>query len=118
MIDTSIEAGFYTWSTNSLARGVFIDKCSQHYIRTEVAREIVLTTIKATAAYVRENEAEFVERLREASTVKHKQTARLLTRLPMSTQWARLRFACSRLRTGYLKNGRLVKSYTLSQNAP
>jgi hypothetical protein len=35
---------------------VFTEKCSQRYIRTEAVREIELRTIKATAAYVRENE--------------------------------------------------------------
>jgi hypothetical protein len=69
-------ADFYTCSTYSLAKGVFTEKCSQHFIRTEVIREIVLRTIKATAAYVRENEAEFAARIRELSTVKQAEAAK------------------------------------------
>jgi DNA invertase Pin-like site-specific DNA recombinase len=69
-------ADFYTCSTNSLARGVFAEKCSQHYIRTEVVREIVLATIKATTAYVRENEADFAVKIREMSTVRQAEAAK------------------------------------------
>jgi hypothetical protein len=69
-------ADCYTCSTNSLAKGVFTEKCSQHYIRTEVVREIVLATIRATAAYVRENEAEFAAKIRELSTVRQAEAAK------------------------------------------
>jgi hypothetical protein len=69
-------ADFYTCSTYSLAKGVFTEKCSQHYIRTEVVRNIVLTAIRSTAAYVRENEAEFVDKIREMSAVKQAETAK------------------------------------------
>jgi DNA invertase Pin-like site-specific DNA recombinase len=34
-------ADFYVCSTNSLSKGVFTDKCSQHYIRTEVIHTLV-----------------------------------------------------------------------------
>ena len=54
----------------------FVDTCSIHYIRTSVVRELVLDTIRKTSAYVRENEAEFIEKLREASTVRQKDAAK------------------------------------------
>jgi DNA invertase Pin-like site-specific DNA recombinase len=69
-------ADFYTCSTYSLAKGVFTEKCSQHYIRTEAVREIVLDAIRKTAAYVRENEAEFAAKIRELSTVRQAEAAK------------------------------------------
>jgi len=69
-------ADFYTCSTNSLAKSVFTEKCTQHFIRTEVVRDIVLTAIKTTAAYVRENEKDFVTKIREMSTIRQAETAK------------------------------------------
>jgi hypothetical protein len=54
----------------------FVDKCSIHFIRTAVVRELVLETIRRTCGYVRENEAEFVAKLREASEVRQTDTAK------------------------------------------
>jgi hypothetical protein len=54
----------------------FVDKCSIHFIRTAVVRELILDTIKSVSAYVKSNEAEFIEKLREASTVKQADTAK------------------------------------------
>ena len=54
----------------------FVDKCSIHFIRTVVVRELVLDTIKNVSAYVKSNEAEFIEKLREASTIKQADTAK------------------------------------------
>ena len=65
----------YSCSTYENAKGSFKIKCSNHFIRTVVLRELVLTTIIEVSSYVRDNEAEFVERIREASTVKQKETA-------------------------------------------
>jgi DNA invertase Pin-like site-specific DNA recombinase len=48
----------------------FVDACSIHFIRTSVVRELALDTIRKTSSYVRENEAEFIEKLREATTVR------------------------------------------------
>jgi hypothetical protein len=59
---------------NNAAR--YVDECSIHFIRTAVVRELVLGTIRKTTAYVRENEAEFTDKLREASTVRQKDTAK------------------------------------------
>ena len=50
--------------------------CSQHYIRTEVVKEIILDILKKTSCYVQEHEVEFVEQLRESSVVKQGSTAK------------------------------------------
>ena len=55
---------------------MFVDECSIHFIRTSVVRELVLKAIRDTTAYVRENEAEFVEKLREASNIRQKAAAK------------------------------------------
>jgi hypothetical protein len=55
----------------------FVDKCSIHFIRTSVVRELALDTIRRTCGYVRENEKEFVAKLREASEVRQADTAKL-----------------------------------------
>ena len=47
-----------------------------HYISTAALRDIVLETIRRTTAYARENENEFVEIIRNASTVRQNETAR------------------------------------------
>jgi hypothetical protein len=44
--------------------------CTMHYIRTEVINALILKTIKRVAEYVRHNESEFVERVREASSLR------------------------------------------------
>jgi DNA invertase Pin-like site-specific DNA recombinase len=41
--------------------------CSLHYIASKAVEKLVLEAIRCTAGYVRENEGEFVEKLREAS---------------------------------------------------
>ena len=69
-------ADFYTCSTNSLSKGVFDEKCSQHYIRTEVVRKLVLSAIQGVCGYVRENEAEFVAKIREESTIQQLEAAK------------------------------------------
>ena len=65
----------YTCSTYELGKSAFKTVCSSHFIRTAVLRELILATIKEVSGYVRNNEAEFVERIREASSVKQKETA-------------------------------------------
>ena len=54
----------------------FVDKCSIHFIRTSVVGELVLETIRRTCGYVRDNEAEFVAKLREASEVRQAAAAK------------------------------------------
>lgn len=43
--------------------------CTMHYIRAEVVEELILTTIRRVAGYVKTSEAEFTERVREASNL-------------------------------------------------
>ena len=63
-------ADFYTCSTSNLARGAFQTVCSGHFIRTEVVRTLVLDAIRRVCGYVRDSEAEFVEKLRETSEIR------------------------------------------------
>ena len=46
------------------------------FIRTSVVRKLVLETIRRTCGYVRENEAEFIAKLREASEVRQADAAK------------------------------------------
>jgi hypothetical protein len=69
-------ADFYVCSTNSLAKNMIADRCSQHYIRTEVVRELALAAIKDVCGYVRENEAEFIAKVRETSVIRADETAK------------------------------------------
>jgi len=50
--------------------------CSLHFVTSQAVREMILETIKCVALYARENEAEFAESLREASTVKQANEAK------------------------------------------
>ena len=43
--------------------------CTCHYIRVPVVQELILTAIRKVSGYVRENEAEFIERLRKESAI-------------------------------------------------
>ena len=55
----------------------FLQKdCTNHFIRTAVLQELVLDTIKRISGYVRDNETEFVEKIRKASAVKQEETAK------------------------------------------
>jgi len=42
-------------------------ECTIHYIRAEVAEELILDTIRRTCNYVRKNEPEFIKRVQEIS---------------------------------------------------
>jgi hypothetical protein len=69
-------ANFYTCSTYKTNQNHLRVKCSNHFIRTAVLEELVLDTIRRVSGYVRENEAEFVEKIRAASEVKQAETAK------------------------------------------
>jgi len=69
-------ADHYTCGTYGMSHKRFNVICSQHYIRTEVIRKLVLDAIREISGYVRRNEAEFVEKIREASTVQQAETAK------------------------------------------
>ena len=59
----------YTCSKYKMAQRTFTTACSQHYVRTEVIREMALKTIERVSSFVRDKEDEFVEKIRELSTV-------------------------------------------------
>ncbi|MFI3171789.1 MAG: recombinase family protein [Eubacteriales bacterium] len=65
----------YHCSTYTLNKSKFVDKCTQHHVRTDVVRELVLDTIKATCGLVKEHETGFIEKVR--STAKTQQEASL-----------------------------------------
>ena len=66
----------YTCSTYSLTGRHFNHKCSLHYIRTTVVRELVLDVIKHVSCLVNSNEAEFIKQVRETSAVQQEETAK------------------------------------------
>jgi hypothetical protein len=67
---------FYTCSTHNLGRNYFKTVCSQHFIRTVVIRELVLDRIRHICQYIRENEAEFAEKVREESAIRQEEAAK------------------------------------------
>ncbi len=69
-------ADFYTCSANNLGLNRYTTVCSQHFIRTEVIRTLTLDAIREVSAYVRDSEAEFVERIRAESEVRQEETAK------------------------------------------
>ena len=70
----------YNCSTYNLSRQSYDKQCSQHYIRTEVVRKLVLETIKAVSDYVITNEEEFINRIYSTSRDKQKEGIKSLKR--------------------------------------
>lgn len=70
----------YNCSTYNLSRQSYDKQCSQHYIRTEVVRKLVLETIKEVSDYVITNEEEFINRIYASSRDKQKESIRSLKR--------------------------------------
>ena len=70
----------YNCSIYNLSRQNYDKQCSQHYIRTEVVRKLVLETIKAVSDYVITNEEEFINRIYSTSRDKQKESIRSLKR--------------------------------------
>lgn len=70
----------YNCSTYNLSRQSYDKQCSQHYIRTEVVRKLVLETIKAVSDYVITNEEEFINRIYSSSRDKQKESIKSLKR--------------------------------------
>jgi hypothetical protein len=71
-IITKKAKNIYTCSTHSIHR----HDCTMHYISTASVSAVILETIKGATAYARENEAEFVKIIREASNVRQGETAK------------------------------------------
>lgn len=70
----------FNCSSYTLSRQKHYKACSNHHISTKALRTLVLETIRATAAYAISNEAEFIRKVREASTVQQEQAAKDIRR--------------------------------------
>ena len=68
----------YTCSTYSKAKSKFENRCTQHYVRTDVIRDLLLEVIKATSTYVKEHEAEFIEKVCSATELQQESKAKAL----------------------------------------
>ena len=68
----------YTCSTYSKAKSKFENRCTQHHVRTDVIRDLLLDVIKATSTYVMEHEAEFIEKVRSATELQQESEAKAL----------------------------------------
>ena len=55
-----------------------MNRCSQHHVRTDVVRELILETIKATCGFVLEHEDAFIAKVRNASEIQRADSAKLL----------------------------------------
>ena len=70
----------YNCSTYNLSRQSYDKQCSQHYIRTEVVRKLLLETINAVSDYVITNEEKFINRIYSSSRDKQKESIKSLKR--------------------------------------
>ena len=68
----------YNCSTYNNSRARFSTVCSQHFIRTAVVRELVLEAIRSASTYAIKNEAEFIQKVRNASEVRQAETVKAL----------------------------------------
>lgn len=68
----------YTCSTYSKAKSKFDNRCTQHHVRTDVIRDLLLEVIKATSTYVMEHEAEFIEKVRSSTELQQESEAKAL----------------------------------------
>jgi hypothetical protein len=67
-------------STYKLAGQKRSAACCNHHISTKALRTLILETVKATSTYAASNEAEFMQKVREASQVQQEKTAKDLKR--------------------------------------
>jgi DNA invertase Pin-like site-specific DNA recombinase len=51
-------------------------KCTMHYIRTSIARQLILETIKTVSNFVSENQAEFIKIVCEENELRHEQNTK------------------------------------------
>jgi hypothetical protein len=70
----------YECSTYKLAGQKRSAACCNHHISTKALRTLILETVKATSTYAASNEAEFMQKVREASQVQQEKTAKDLKR--------------------------------------
>ena len=64
----------YTCSTYTLAGRRYDHKCTPHYIRTEVLRELVFDAIKSVSGFVKSNKVEFIRQIHETSAIQQEET--------------------------------------------
>jgi hypothetical protein len=69
-------ADYHRCSSQSLNNQKFNPACTAHRIDTLVVRGIILEVLRRTAGYVRDYEAEFVAKVREASKLKQGETVK------------------------------------------
>ena len=67
---------FYRCSTYDSDASSLRTNCTMHYITTANVRKLLLTAIKSACGSVKENEAEFVQKVREASEIQHEADAK------------------------------------------
>jgi DNA invertase Pin-like site-specific DNA recombinase len=60
----------YECSTHRNAGAKFLEICSLHFIRSAVIQKLAYERIRELIDYVRENEAEFAQKIRETSTIR------------------------------------------------
>ena len=70
----------YDCSTYSLTFTHANKECHSHYISTKALRSLILDTIRMVSVYAISNEAEFINRVREASEMRQKEMAKELKR--------------------------------------
>ncbi|MDR1892276.1 MAG: recombinase family protein [Oscillospiraceae bacterium] len=58
------------------APGPFTKKCTTHFITSNTANALILEAIRRTTAFARENEAEFIRQIREASALRQSESAK------------------------------------------
>ena len=67
---------FYICSTFKRTNAKYNSKCTPHIITTELVRQIILELLRETNDYIREHENEFLELVREKSTLRKGETAK------------------------------------------
>lgn len=70
----------YTCSTYSKAKNRFENSCTQHHVRNDVLRDLILTTLQCTSAYVKEHGDEFIEKIRQTSILKNEADSKVLSK--------------------------------------
>jgi DNA invertase Pin-like site-specific DNA recombinase/cell division protein FtsB len=68
----------YTCSTYSKAKSRFENSCTQHHVRSDVVRDLILEVLKATCSYVLEHEDEFIEKVKATSDIQQESELKAL----------------------------------------
>ena len=64
----------YRCSTFNLAKTKFREECSSHYINDAVLQKLTLETIQSLSRFVKDREAEFIQKIREDSAIRSAET--------------------------------------------